>query len=95
MNAFGDNRMIGPQGRPGRDAFDIVKWAPGASLRFYREQQEVNFHFKDATEGLIFDGKKPVGLKNHGLFKKNAKYLHFKFISNFSFQSESAKYDLK
>ena len=70
MNVFGDNRNIGPPGQPRNNAFDIVKWAPMAGVQFYRQEEAVNYFFKDETDGLIFDKGKPIALKNHGVNKK-------------------------
>ena len=80
MNVFGDNRNIGPPGQPGKDAFDIMKWMPMAGVQFYRQQETVNFFFKNETDGLIFEKNKPIALKNHGVDKQiNGKFLGKKF----------------
>ena len=80
MNVFGDNRNIGPPGQPGKDAFDIMKWMPMAGVQFYRQQETVNFFFKNETDGLIFEKNKPIALKNHGVDKLiNGKFLGKKF----------------
>ena len=69
MNVFGDSRNVGVPGRPGKDAFNIIKWAPHATRRLFRESESIYIYFDSLTDGLIFDKekKKPVGLKNHGL----------------------------
>ena len=68
MNPFGDDRSFGIPGRSGKDAFDLVRWAPVAIRRLYRESECVNIYFNSATDGLVFNNDhKPIGLLNHRL----------------------------
>ena len=77
INIFGNNRSSGPPGPPepsGKDAFDLIKWAPEAVRRIFRESESVNIYFNTPTDGIIFKGDKPVGLKNHGR-EDNAQFI--------------------
>ena len=59
--------MTGPAGVAGRDAFDLVQWAPDSIRRMFRESAEINIYFNSAKDGVIFNKEqKPIGLKNRG-----------------------------
>ena len=64
FNAFGDNQSIGVARPPGKNAFDLIKWAPHATKRIFRESEKINIYFDTATDGIVIDKKgKPFGLK--------------------------------
>ena len=74
FNIFGDNRMVGPAGENGKDAFNLIKWAPHGIRRLFRESESVYIYFNTIKDGVIFEKGKPVALNNRGL-GKNAKFL--------------------
>ena len=77
-NIFGNNRNVGQRGPKGKDAFDLIQWAPNGIKKLFRESEEVNIYFNTATDGVIYKDKKPIALKNRGL-GVNAKFLGKKF----------------
>ena len=64
FNAFGDNRSAGIAGPAGKNAFDLISWTPLAARRIFRESEKINIYFDTATDGVIYEKEKPVGLKN-------------------------------
>ena len=76
MNKFGNKRILGLPGPPGRDGFDMTGWTPLALLKMFRENTKVSFFFKTETDCIWYDDKKqPIGLINHGKSDYNAKCL--------------------
>ena len=67
MNRFGDNLSVGPRGKRGKSAFDLISWVPHAALRMFRESEKVNIYCNTETDGIVFKDKIPIGLKNRGI----------------------------
>ena len=93
MNRFGDNLSVGPRGKRGKSAFDLIQWVPHAALRMFRESEKVNIYCTSETDGIIFEDKKPVALKNRGLgpnavsmhaFPKITRIHHDKYCMEFN-----------
>ena len=54
----------GPPGPPGKDALELETWAPHSVLRMFRENEVCTFYCNTAEDGILYDGKKPIGLKD-------------------------------
>ena len=93
MNVFGDDRSIGLPGKDGKDAFDLIRRTAVAVRRLYTESESVNIYFNSATDGLVYENKKPIGLLNRGL-NHNAILLGGKFPELEQIE-ESTNYMLK
>ena len=70
----GEDGSKGDDGPAGQDAFNLIQWAPHAIRRLFRESEAVNIYFNNATDGIIFKNKMPIGLKNRGL-EGDAKFI--------------------
>lgn len=66
FNVFGDLRSTGPRGPPGYSSFNLVKWAPDAVKKMYRDMEMINIYFDTKEGSVIKVDKKPVAIKNFG-----------------------------
>ena len=70
MDKFGYIRgRRGPPGPPGKNAVDIPAWCPKGVLEMFRRSEECTFYFNTEKDGILYDGQKPIGLKDR--FGKN------------------------
>ena len=44
-NIFGNNRNVGQRGPKGKDAFDLIQWAPQGLKKLFRESEVVNIYY--------------------------------------------------
>ena len=66
----------GPPGPAGKDALELNTWFPLSMVRMFREDEACTFYFDTETDGILYDKeKKPIGLKDRGGGKRNAKCL--------------------
>ena len=70
----------------------MIQWIPHAALRMFRESEKINIYCTSETDGIIFEDKKPVALKNRGLgpnavsmhaFPKITKIRHDRYCMEF------------
>lgn len=69
INIFGDNRQtgpIGPSGPAGKDAFNFIRWAPDATVRLFRESEDINIYFDSVDDAVIKEHGQKVAILNHG-----------------------------
>ena len=58
---------VGPAGPPGKNGADVSIWCPTGVLELFRREEECTFYFNTEKDGILYEGDKPVGLKDrHG-----------------------------
>ena len=55
---------VGPTGPPGKDGTDVSLWCPKGVLEMFRRDEECTFYFNTEKDGILYDGQKPIGLKD-------------------------------
>ena len=77
MDKFGYIRgRRGPPGPPGKNAIHLPRWCPKSVLDMFRNDEECTYFFNTDKDGILFDGSKPIGLKdrygkNNAICEKN------------------------
>ena len=73
MDKFGYIRgRRGPPGPPGKDVLQFHEWCPKGVLEMFRSSATCCFYFDSKTDGIVYEGKTAIGLKNRIDGGKNA-----------------------
>ena len=67
INIFGNSRLRGPAGPPGKDAVEFYKWCPQAVVKMFRESEDCTYYFDTESDGVTEEGGK------HALKDRNGK----------------------